>query len=516
MEFLDKLLKFYNIEYQEYLELIREKSISDLFLYTNFRNINETIAFLKESISQNKKILIYGDYDCDGIMSTSIIFNTFKKLNYKVGYFIPTRENDGYGLNKSRIDFFKNLGYEIIICVDNGITLIEEIDYLHSLNMECVILDHHTLKEELPNTKYIIHPSLSTLKTSTSAGAVCFYFSIGMLNEIDPYLMSLGTISIISDLMELKDENRTLVILGLEAMNKFRYLPIFSLLDNKEKEITEEDLALQVTPKINAVCRLIDDNSIFNIVRLFTIDDVEKINALSKWTVLVNEKRKEMVADTLNNTNYVDSTNNVIIEEIETKEGLIGLIANNFLKKYHKPTFIVTNTNGIIKGSARSEDNFNIFECLTALNDELIAYGGHACAGGFSLNPNNFNNFKQKLVQYCNNNFSLKNKKERKTIPINVGEVNMENYKLIQSLRPFGNGFEKPLFKIEGFKTSTLTFSKDNKHILTKLSMNSNLIYFNYDSSLLNENFVNFIGYFDINIFRENISIQFKVIDYEN
>ena len=126
--FLERLLNYYNLNFEEYQKLIKDVTFEDIPSFEVFKNINETVSYLYNCVKANRKILIYGDYDCDGIMSTSIIYNMFQSINYKVGFYIPSREKDGYGLNISKIDFFKNLGYEVIICVDNGITLVDEVN----------------------------------------------------------------------------------------------------------------------------------------------------------------------------------------------------------------------------------------------------------------------------------------------------------------------------------------------------------------------------------------------------
>lgn len=512
--FFEKLLNYYDLNIEEYQKLVKDVTFDDIPSFEVFKNINETISYLYDCIKKDKKILIYGDYDCDGIMSTSIIFNMFQSINYKVGFYIPSREKDGYGLNISKIDFFKNLGYEVIICVDNGITLVNEVNYLHEKNMECIILDHHLLKEELPNTKYIIHPQLSSLPINTSAGAVSFIFSTAFLNKIDPYLLALGSISIISDLMPLKDYNRTILRLGLKLINECKFPSIMSLIDITQDEITENDIAINIAPKINAVCRVMDDDSIFNVVRLFTSTDKNKISRYGKWVNLINEKRKEILTDTLTNNSTIELEKSAIVEVIDMKEGLASLIANKYLSKYNKPTFILVKNHDVYKGSVRSKENFNVINCFSYLSDLLLTYGGHSCAGGFSLKVEDFEKFKNKVYEYANN-CPVSSNKSKKFIDINLSEINFENYQIINTFRPFGHDFSKPLFKISNFKTSSLVLSKDKKHIITKLSMNSSLIYFNFDGSLFDNDFVNFYGTFELNKFKNLISVQFKVIDYD-
>ena len=206
--FLDKLLTYYELDYSSYLKN-KEKSLIDIPKFSRFPNLKEVTNYIKDSIKQNKKILIYGDYDCDGIMSTSIIYLTLMYgSEYRPGFYIPNREIDGYGLTINNIDKFKKLGYDILILVDNGISLIEQIDYANSLGIECIILDHHNVGEKLPNAKYIVHPDLVNFgKYNISAGVVSFYFSWAYLEYINPYLLSLGAISTISDVMILQEYN---------------------------------------------------------------------------------------------------------------------------------------------------------------------------------------------------------------------------------------------------------------------------------------------------------------------
>lgn len=513
--FLEKILSYYSLNQADYEFLIKENSYDDLPNFNIFKNIKETVSFLNDAVAKNKKILIYGDYDCDGIMSTSILFKMFEKKGYKVGYYIPFREVDGYGLNMKNIDLFHRLGYEIIICADNGITLVDEINYAKTKNIECVVLDHHNPREVLPNTPYIIHPFLSNLDVNTSAGGVCYYFSKAFLGYDDPYLLSLAGISLISDLMNLTGSNRILLKLALKEINKFKFPNIFTLLENYKNEIDEDDIGMQITPKINAVGRIIDDNSLFNVVRLFTTENYDKIVIYSSRIKNVNEKRKNMVHEILENTSNLNLNNNVIIEVLEMKEGLTGLIANRFLEKYNKPSFILVKSNeydNILKGSVRSKENFNVIEALKNCNDILLNYGGHDCAGGFSLDQSNLITFTKKINNFP---FNKKNTEEtRDFIDINVSDVNKENYKILHSLTPFGQGFTKPLFRINGFRVNSLTYSKDKKHIITKLSLNSSLIYFNYDEMIKTCNFVQFFGYLDVNNFRNNIYTQFRVISY--
>ena len=273
--FLNKLLEYYGITEADFDLLINEDDNLPSFL--NFNKIDEASLYLKDKIKNNAKILIYGDYDCDGIMATSIMYLTLEKLGIKPGFYIPFREKDGYGLTIENIDRFHQLNYDLIILVDNGITLTNEIDYLNKLGMEALIIDHHTPKDILPNAKYIIHPSVSNFgDINMSAGAVSFYFSEALLGYTDPYLLSLASISILSDAMPMIDYNKKLVKKGLVYINEYKF-PNLCLLLEKNENINEIDLSMNLVPKINAIGRLINDNNLFNIVKYFITKDLVKI-----------------------------------------------------------------------------------------------------------------------------------------------------------------------------------------------------------------------------------------------
>ena len=174
-DFKSKILDYYSLTDKEYDDLAKELSINDLPDFLGYDNIEVCANYLREKVRSKAKILIYGDYDCDGIMSTSIIYLTLKTNDFTPGFYIPYRETDGYGLTKNNIDRFYNLGYRVLVLVDNGITLVDEVEYANSLGMEVVIMDHHTREDVLPNAKFILHPIISNFsKINMSAGSLAF------------------------------------------------------------------------------------------------------------------------------------------------------------------------------------------------------------------------------------------------------------------------------------------------------------------------------------------------------
>lgn len=514
MDFFNKLLNYYSISSNEYEAKLKSDIFDELDI-TSFKNAEKIADFIKKCILEGKKILIYGDYDCDGIMSTSILFLTIATDKFKPGFYIPNRESDGYGLNKKNIDMFHKLGYEAIICVDNGISLINEVEYAKSLGIQCVILDHHKILKTLPKTEFIMHPEVDNIGDyNISAGEVCFFFSIVYLKKIDPYFLALATLSTFSDVMPLISYNKILARKGLEAINQYKFNEILLLLDNKSGLITEDDLYLKAIPKINSIGRICNDTLRFNIVRYFIRRNDEHKLSILKWINNTNEYRKEIIKNS-SDENIV-SSNNAIFFENENNEGISGLIANSVLTKFKKPTFVYTKVKdnpSMIKGSARSYENFNIAEALQECSDILENYGGHCCAGGFSLKISNLNEFEKRINEMAKELPILK--KNLKSIVIDSSELTLENYDIYRTFGPFGEGNEKPLFEIKKIPTGTLTFSKDNKHIILRLTFNTSIVYFNFDKSILNNKYLNFYGYLNVNSFNNNNSVQLIVTEAE-
>ena len=510
--FLEKLLDFYNLSYDDFI-LEQDKTLNDLPNKDKFKDGEKIASYLREAILRQEKILIYGDYDCDGIMSTSILMLTLSTANYKPGYYIPSREYDGYGLTKENVDRFYSLGYKIIICVDNGIVLNDVIDYANSLNIDVIILDHHKVNLPLPKAKYIMHPDVDNFgKYNISAGEVSFYFSLFYLNRFDEYLFSLCVLSTLSDSMPLFDYNRIIVKEGVKIINQNHFVEIFSLLNKEKSEIDEDDLYMQVIPKINAICRLLNDNSRFNIVKYFISKDTKTINKLSYWISSINERRKEIV----NNLDFasIDEKENTVFYLNQEGEGIGGLIANKLLNKFNKIIYVFSNNeqdSSIYKGSVRSPKGFNVTESLKNNSTLLEAFGGHESAAGFTIKKELFKKFKENILEETKDiKFDLK----KKYVNLDLSELTLNYYEIYKELSPFGEGRMKPSFLIEGLNISEISKYVYNKHIIYKLNREATILIFNFDPEILKASFINVIGHLSLNEFNNIKSIQFIVDDF--
>ena len=335
MDFKTKLLNYFNIDENLYKEL--SKPVNELTLPnpSNFEGIEKAKSIINESMKNNDKIVIYGDYDCDGIMSTSIMVKCFNMLNYRVGYYVPSRYIDGYGLNEKRVQDFYDKGYKLIITVDNGIAQFDAIKKAYDLGMKVIVTDHHEQQETLPEAEVILHPLISNYGDVVCCGAyVAFMLASSLLNKCDKYLLSLASIATISDMMPLRKYNRDIVRLGIYYMNQNHYYPISLLADNSV--IDENVVGLKIAPKINAVGRMIETTSINSLIEYFVSDNKERIDTIYNFINETNEKRKLLTKSTADTLEIKENVHSIIFTS-DSKEGIIGLIANALMNIiYHQ------------------------------------------------------------------------------------------------------------------------------------------------------------------------------------
>lgn len=504
------LLDYYGISEETYKELIRDVDLSNFFTNHFFDSGEMTVKFVKERMANNDKIIIYGDYDADGIMSTSIIVKLMKMHNYKADYYIPNRYLDGYGINMNKAKEIVDKGYNLLICVDNGISAFEPIEYLRNHQVNVIVIDHHEVQNNtLPLANYIMHPTVSNFgETPSSAGFTSLFFSYYFLGYMDKYLATLAAISVISDMMPLKSYNRDLLRAVTKGYKRGEFLPIDLLLGTNEFDATS--IGMSISPKINALGRMVEDDSINEIVKFFTGDDKEEILNYSTKLESINSMRKELTLEAYKNINITDQK--FVVEVLDNvKEGLIGLVANNITSKHNIPSIILTSgEDDIYKASGRAPEGFNLFEAVDSAGDLLLAHGGHALAGGFSIKKDNFVLFKDKFKEYFDNH--PYEKPVKKDITITLNDVNYDAYNLVNSFGPFGENWKAPRLRINNIKVGALSYSKNGNAVRTPIGYNALIIGFNMPpQTFLGKTTVNFIGTLRKNVFNGRISIEFKI-----
>ena len=506
-----RLLNYYQIDEETYLEMNKEVTIDSFAIGHTFKDMDKAVDMVKKAINNKDKIFIYGDYDADGIMSTSIVTKTLLKLGIIPQFYIPNRYNDGYGLTMKKAEEAVSNGVKLVITVDNGVSAFEPIAYLKEHDVKVLVLDHHTIQDELPKADVIIHPTYSGFgETASSAGFVSFMFSWALLGYFDMYLSFLGAISVISDMMPLKDYNRAFFRLAMKNYKEHKY-PNIELL-SEGNTFDENTIGMKIAPKINALGRLLDDESINYIVHYFVTEDKNKMNRLYGWIDKVNEERKIISKEAEESLKDFHSDKDAIVVYKDVKEGMIGLLANHLCSKEHKPTIVFTEEKDgeILKGSCRAPEGFNVVDAFKSLDDLLITAGGHALAGGCSIYKKDLDEFERRFVEYTKNNPIQEFNEE--VVELGLTEITEENYQLIQTFSPFGEGMKAPLFMVKHLKKDSLTFSKSGEHILTYVGQGVKLTGFGISRNSVSEyTYVDLIGKIRENVYRGNTSIEFLI-----
>ena len=515
MDFRQKIIDYYSLSEAQYKELIKplsELKLPDFNAPPDMGKIKERIF---KAIENKEKVIIYGDYDCDGICSTTIMARTFEKLGHKAAYYIPTRYNDGYGLNVINVIKIKEAGFSLIITVDNGICQNEAIDKANELGIDVIVIDHHETPLEQVHALGIIHPSVSHISEEFGCGAfMSLITSAALLGSYDPYLLTLAGLATISDMMELKGFNRSVVRLALENLRINKYPTLMSLIEGDV--ITEKSFGLEIAPKINAVGRLVDDKNINRLVRFLLSEDEEEIFKLSSWIKNTNELRKTLTKEAVEDLpkDMFDKEGSVL--KLDIKEGLIGLIANKLLNEYNVPVIVFTNDSineDFLKGSIRSKEGFNVQKAFESLSKYIVGGGGHAFAGGLSIKASDLGAFTSDFIELCREyKFT---KVEPPSIELKLQDINFTNYAILREFSPFGIGFPEPVFSLKNLPTKSLQFISFGKHLSTPVSINSKILGFNIPESEVKSYLsIDLFGNLLTSSYRGKTTVEFRVSDY--
>lgn len=411
-------------------------------------NLKPIVDLLKQAVGDKKNILIYGDYDADGITSTALLWQALYRLNANVTPFIPNRETDGYGFKyQSFLNFQKQkkTNFGLIITVDNGIVAQKELSKLK--NIDIVIVDHHIPGASRPKTKYIIH------STITSASVLSWFLASKLDKSADLGLAALG---VIADCLPVTGINRNIIVHGLKFLNKHPNFGLKKLIDItglKVGSLTAYDLGFVLGPRLNAIGRLADPT---DALRLLCSQNFLQASKYSQALDNHNQQRQTLQKDTLETADKnIDIKNKLIfLSDPSFHPGIIGLVAGRLTEKYYLPSIIISENGEISKGSCRSIPNLNIIETLRQLSDFFIDLGGHPAAVGFSIKTVNIKRFQIKITNLVAK--QLKNVDLSPVITVDarmkLAAANLKNAKAIEKFAPFGLGNQEPLFLFENLK----------------------------------------------------------------
>ncbi|MDY6094285.1 MAG: DHH family phosphoesterase [Candidatus Enteromonas sp.] len=505
--FCERLLDYLHISKEEFFAFAEEPSFSSLPRIDDSLSAKTAKERILEAIEKGEKILLYGDYDCDGVMATSIMKKALDEMGADVTAFIPSRYIDGYGINENNAQRIAKSPFSLIIAVDNGISAVEPISFLLQEGKETIVIDHHEAGAILPPAVSLIHPDLIHYgEVAVSAGYLCFAFSRFLLNRDDPYLATLAALSTISDCMPMKQYNRTLVALALRFIRKYGFEEI-SLLTTK-KRIDEKVLSMEITPTINAVGRMETPHKVIKAVDYFSDPSSPKLT-LSAYLIEQNQARKTATKEAESSLE-LDLSKPGILLLSSLKEGLNGLLANKLMFAYHRPTAVFSPSEAnpdVYVGSLRGKKGFSFLEFFHLLGDLPLRGGGHELAGGISIEKEKWKRFEEIYYEYCASHPFQK--EEPQGMEIALEDITMEHFRFLRTLGPFGKDFEEPQFVLRDIPVSLLRFSRSKEHVLTSFPEFSLNAFGVSEASLEGVSTVSFIGTIDLNEFKGRQTLTF-------
>lgn len=538
---------------EKFLNPNYERDIFDPFL---MRDMDKSVLRIRKAIDNNEKIVIYADYDCDGIPGAVILSDLFKKIKYEnFEVYIPERNSEGYGLNFEAIEDFRVRETKLIITIDLGITAIEEVVLANSYNIDVIITDHHLprilFKEDsiesldLPQAFAILNPKVDEYPEKMLCGSgVVFKLVEGFLKKYreeygvnigwEKWLLDMAGLATLSDMVPLVGENRTLAYFGMKVIRKSPRPGLQKLLAlNKldQKYLATDDITFMITPRINAASRMDSPMRAFEL--LATKDEVEG-GVLAKHLSNINDERKSIVLHIMKEVKKhfekreeLKDLPVLVIGNPSWRVGVLGIVAGKVMEEYDKPVFIWgKDENDIIKGSCRSPGNVSVVELMTHAKEFFLEYGGHELAGGFSV-PND----KIHFLEVALGKSFLEVKNDRKVEEVNYDlkltlfDVNIKNHNELDKMEPFGLGNPKPIFLFENVRIEKLKkFGKNGsgEHLEIIFSDNTKkgliaISFFSTETSFARNikegDLVNLLATFDLSRFRGRPELRLRIVE---
>jgi single-stranded-DNA-specific exonuclease len=483
-----------------------ERDFHDPFL---MKDMKKACARIFKAINEDEKIVIYADYDCDGIPGAVILGDFFKQLgvsveiyphtkDFGVGVYIPQRNSEGYGLNLEAIKQFIESDVKLIITVDLGITAVEEVAEAKKNGIDVIITDHHIPHEILPKACAILNPKVDEYPEKMLCGAgVVFKLVQGLIKNLkeeeskvfasedclseasyagkkillsssfflkpgfEKWMLDMAGLATLSDMVPLTGENRAIVYFGMKVLKKSPRPGLQKLLAKMnidQRYISEDDIGFMVTPRLNAASRMDDPMRAYE---LLSTGDIINADMLADHLTKINDERKTIVTGIMREVNKKFEANPtreekevIVVGNPAWRVGVLGLVAGKISDQHKKPVFVWgKDENDCIKGSCRSDGSVSIMELMNETSESFVDYGGHELAGGFTVHEDKIHFLEEALSSSFNK--VKRNKKENKIIydiQSDLSIVNMKNWREIVKMAPFGLGNPKPIFLFEGIK----------------------------------------------------------------
>ena len=461
-------------------------NLHDPFLMAD---MDKAVERLTKAMRHNEKIMVYGDYDVDGTTSVSLVYKFLQKFHNNIDFYIPDRYNEGYGISIQGIDYAAQNGFKLIIALDCGIKAVEKVKYASSLGVDFVICDHHTPDAVLPPAVAVLDPKRDDCNypyKHLSGCGVGFKLmqAFAIVNNIDfaqlTPLLDLLALSIASDIVPITGENRILAFFGLKQINSNPSVGLKGILEVcglTDKEITISDIVFKIGPRINASGRMkLASEAVELLVSSNPVFAKDKSDTINEY----NNDRKDLdknitdeaIALIASDERYA-TRRSIVVHKPDWHKGVIGIVASRLSEEYYKPSIVLTNSNGLASGSARSVPGFDIYKAIDSCRDLLETFGGHMYAAGLSMKEENIPLFTERFEQFVSETIL-----EEQTYPqieidalLEFKDITPKFFRVLKQFGPFGPGNMKPVFaskKVFDYGTSRLV-GKEQEHLKLEL-----------------------------------------------
>ena len=470
--------------------LAGEEELSDPMLLTD---MDKACARILEAIDKEQTIVVYGDYDVDGVTATALLYQHLKGMGASVKCMLPSREGDGYGLSKNAIQSIHDKGCQLIVTVDNGISALEEAEFAASLGVDLIVTDHHLPHDTLPKAVAVVDPRRaddhSPFKGLCGAGVafkLCAALDGCPPEEMLDYCGDLAAVGTVADVMPLTGENRTLVKAGLKLLQQTDRPGISALLEEvglEGKPITAENVSYAIAPRINAAGRM--DNAV-TALQLVLCEDEERAAELAHKLNEINVARQETEQEIVKAAQEQLDAEPAILEDRviliwgrDWHPGVIGIVASRLVEKTGRPVIVVSvDEHGEGKGSGRSVQGFNLHECIASCEDILLRFGGHAMAAGLSVREENLPELRRRLNEWAARECAvLFTPPLECDLSIHLDRITVESVRRLEQLAPYGAENPTPVFVLEKAVIDGIFSVSEGKHCRLRLRQGNASIY---------------------------------------
>lgn len=456
-------------------------------------DMEKAVERVNQALENGERITVFGDYDCDGVTSTALLYSYLSSRGANVDFYIPDRSGEGYGMNPGAIDILKSRGTNVIITVDNGISAIEEIAYAKTLGIDVVVTDHHRVGDVLPDAVAVVDPHRedSLCEFSDWAGVGVAFKFVSALDESEGYelleqygdIIALGTVA---DIVSLKGENRIIVRSGIAFMNAALEdgtlrLGLKALLDasGSTGTLDSSSVAYRIAPRVNAAGRM---GSAERALKLLLTADANEAKEIAEEVSNANAQRQATETEiTASAIEYIENAPEIkhkrviVVEGDDWHQGVIGIVASRLVEKYGKPCIVISKNGDVAKGSGRSIDGFSLYDALSYCSDVLVQYGGHVLAAGLTVDSDKIDAFREKINEYAVNSEAA--------VPtlkidckLNPSSINVDMLSSLQVLEPFGAENPQPLFGLYNMEITAIQPVGAGKHLRITVKRKNSIV----------------------------------------